>query len=293
MENIPLPLVVSTLFRYNKATNNSQEKAMKKKLVSLFAFALALLFLVSGCTVPVQDSPSQIQPFTETQVSTETGRILEAAYALAPGETLEGVHTLTGTITRVSTRYNSKYANITVIIAVPGWEDMPIQCYRLEGQGAEILDVGDTITVTGVLTSYKGTIEFDAGCQLDAFVKCENPPTHPVSDNDDSKEAVALYIHTYGCLPDFYRSKSEARDTYGWDGGPLDSYEPGLCIGGDEFRNYDGQLPDAPGRRYTECDINTIGAGARGAERIVFSNDGLIFYTSDHYETFELLYGEP
>ena len=59
------------------------------------------------------------------------------------------------------------------------------------------------------------------------------------------------------------------------------------------FGNREGLLPDAPGRTWTECDINTLGASGRGAERIVFSNDGLIYYTPDHYESFTLLYGQP
>jgi hypothetical protein len=104
---------------------------------------------------------------------------------------------------------------------------------------------------------------------------------------------VAAYIHANGCLPDFYMTKNEARDLFGWEGGALDNLAPGRAIGGDRYRNYEGQLPEAPGRYYTECDIDTIGNGVRGAKRIVFSNDGLIFYTEDHYETFELLYGEP
>ena len=69
-------------------------------------------------------------------------------------------------------------------------------------------------------------------------------------------------------------------------------YAPGKCIGGSRFGNYEGLLPEADGRTYTECDIDTLGADSRGAKRIVFSNDGLIYYTEDHYETFELLYGE-
>ena len=107
-----------------------------------------------------------------------------------------------------------------------------------------------------------------------------------------SKEEVALYIHTYGCLPDNFISKNEARDL-GWEGGGLEDYAPGKCIGGDRFGNYEGLLPDAPGRKWTECDIGTLGKDSRGAKRIVFSNDGLIYYTDDHYESFELLYGEP
>ena len=64
-----------------------------------------------------------------------------------------------------------------------------------------------------------------------------------------------------------------------------------MCIGGDRFGNYEGLLPED--RDYLECDIDTLGAKSRGAKRIVFSNDGLIYYTDDHYESFELLYGEP
>ena len=60
---------------------------------------------------------------------------------------------------------------------------------------------------------------------------------------------------------------------------------------GSRFGNYEGLLPEADGRTWTECDINTLGAKSRGPERIVFSNDGLIYYTGDHYQTFELLYG--
>ena len=106
-----------------------------------------------------------------------------------------------------------------------------------------------------------------------------------------TKEDVALYINTYGELPPNFITKNEARDL-GWEGGSLEPYAPGMCIGGDYFGNFEGLLPDAEGREYTECDINTMGADSRGPERIVFSNDGLIYYTPDHYESFELLYGE-
>lgn len=105
-----------------------------------------------------------------------------------------------------------------------------------------------------------------------------------------TKEDVALYIHTYGHLPGNFVTKDEARSA-GWEGGGLDKYLPGMCIGGDRFGNREGLLPDAPGRIWTECDVNTLGADSRGAERIVFSNDGLVYYTGDHYESFELLYG--
>lgn len=105
-----------------------------------------------------------------------------------------------------------------------------------------------------------------------------------------AKEDVALYIYTYGCLPDNFMTKAEARKL-GWEGGGLDDFAPGMCIGGDHFGNYEGLLPED--RDYTECDIDTLGRNSRGAKRIVFSEDGLIYYTEDHYESFELLYGEP
>ena len=106
-----------------------------------------------------------------------------------------------------------------------------------------------------------------------------------------TKEDVALYIHLYGHLPDNFLTKKEAQDL-GWSGGSLEPYAPGCSIGGSRFGNYEGLLPDKKGRTWTECDIDTMGAKSRGAKRIVFSNDGLIYYTGDHYESFELLYGE-
>lgn len=106
-----------------------------------------------------------------------------------------------------------------------------------------------------------------------------------------SKEDVSLYIHIYERLPDNFMTKKEAQ-ALGWEGGSLEPYAPGMCIGGNRFGNYEGLLPEEDGRTYTECDIDTLGAKSRGAKRIVFSNDGLIYYTEDHYETFELLYGE-
>lgn len=106
-----------------------------------------------------------------------------------------------------------------------------------------------------------------------------------------TKDDVALYLHTYGHLPSNFITKKEA-EKLGWSGGSLEPYAPGKCIGGSHFGNYEGMLPEKDGRSYTECDIDTLGADKRGAKRIVFSNDGLIYYTEDHYETFELLYGE-
>ena len=119
-------------------------------------------------------------------------------------------------------------------------------------------------------------------------------PDEPALDEGGSyttKEDVALYIHLYGHLPSNFITKKQA-EALGWPGGSLEPYAPGKCIGGGRFGNYEGLLPEADGRKYTECDIDTLGRKSRGAKRIVFSNDGLIYYTEDHYESFELLYGE-
>ena len=114
-------------------------------------------------------------------------------------------------------------------------------------------------------------------------------------DEDGSyttKEDVCAYLLQYGHLPANFITKREA-EKLGWPGGSLEPYAPGMCIGGDRFGNYEGKLPKAKGRTWTECDINTLGKRSRGAERILFSSDGLIYYTGDHYESFELLAESP
>ena len=120
-----------------------------------------------------------------------------------------------------------------------------------------------------------------------------SPTAVPVSEDGEytAAEDVALYLHLYGHLPDNFITKKDAR-ALGWSGGGLDGYADGKCIGGDRFGNYEGLLPEAPGREYHECDIDTLGASSRGAKRLVYSNDGLIYYTEDHYESFVLLFGE-
>ena len=126
-------------------------------------------------------------------------------------------------------------------------------------------------------------------------------PDTPEADPDTSDSAVTegeyyydlehvvLYLDRYGVLPDNYITKDEAREL-GWEGGSVENYLDGAAIGGDRFGNREGLLPEAEGRSYTECDIDTDGRSSRGAKRLVFSNDGLFFYTEDHYETFDELY---
>lgn len=114
-----------------------------------------------------------------------------------------------------------------------------------------------------------------------------NTPQITENGTYTSKEDVALYIHTYQKLPSNFITKKEAQKL-GWDSqkGNLDKVAKGKSIGGDRFGNYDKKLPDAKSRNWKECDINYEG-GYRGAERIIYSNDGLIYYTDDHYNSFD------
>lgn len=127
----------------------------------------------------------------------------------------------------------------------------------------------------------------------------ETPETEPAQKEEDSssgldpngyyntKDAVALYIHIYGRLPNNYITKSQGNSLYG----SYKNIPSNMNIGGDVFHNWDEDLP--LGHSYYECDIGTTGGRNRGAKRIVFSTDGLIYYTDDHYASFTLLYGEP
>lgn len=119
------------------------------------------------------------------------------------------------------------------------------------------------------------------------------PETEPekkldVNGSYTTKEDVALYLHTYKKLPKNFITKSEA-EKLGWVStkGNLWKVTDHKSIGGDTFGNREGLLPDG---KWVECDINYNG-GTRGSERLVFSKDcSQIYYTGDHYETFERLY---
>lgn len=105
-----------------------------------------------------------------------------------------------------------------------------------------------------------------------------------------SRDEVALYIHEFGHLPSNYITKKEAQAA-GWQGGMIELRElfPGKSIGGSSFGNHEGKLPRAKGRTWKECDIDPS-RSSRGAKRLIYSNDGLIYYTGNHYETFKRLF---
>lgn len=147
------------------------------------------------------------------------------------------------------------------------------------------------VKTAGVFLLILASVLVFANC---GFADDESPLQEPDGEQTQtytSAEDVASYIHENGCLPDNFITKKEAREL-GWEGGSLEPYAPGMCIGGDKFGNYEKLLPEAKGRQYYECDIDTLGAEKRGAKRLIYSNDGLIYYTEDHYESFTLLYGE-
>ena len=153
--------------------------------------------------------------------------------------------------------------------------------------------VEDAGTETAGTETYESLIETDTSELIPEDVETD---LGTVTVTEDGYyyyvEEVALYIATYGHLPSNYITKKQAQDR-GWinSKGNLWKVAPGMCIGGDRFGNYEGQLPKKKGRTYTECDVNYEG-GYRQTDRIIFSNDGLVYYTQDHYETFTLLYGE-
>lgn len=151
-----------------------------------------------------------------------------------------------------------------------------------------------TAAISDVLHTTEPT-EIGTAAEIELSAKPTAPPQEPTSSpvkesgEYSSRDEVALYIHLFGHLPANFITKKQAREL-GWQGGGLQDFAPGCSIGGDRFGNYEGLLPQAEGRFYTECDIDTCGAPSRGAKRIVFSNDGLIFYTDDHYQSFIKLY---
>lgn len=112
------------------------------------------------------------------------------------------------------------------------------------------------------------------------------PTQAPQQTAITAPQDIADYIFAHGTLPDNFLTKNEARQL-GWDSSQnyVSDVAPGYSIGGDKFGNYEGLLPDASGRKWYEADANYT-VGPRGAERILYSSDGLVYYTNDHYQTF-------
>ena len=161
----------------------------------------------------------------------------------------------------------------------PKGELSEIESETPEGELTEI----ESETPEGELTEIVPEIPEEEPAEV---VSGEATPGIDENGSYTTKEDVALYIHTYGKLPPNFITKKQA-EKLGWSGGSLEPYAPGKCIGGNYFGNYEGILPDG---EYRECDIGTLGKKSRGAKRLIYSDDGRIYYTSDHYKTFTQLY---
>ncbi len=122
----------------------------------------------------------------------------------------------------------------------------------------------------------------------------QTAPTSSTAANDISsltqQQRVASYLHQHQRLPAWYLTKSEAR-RQGWEPGKgnLCQILPGRAIGGDRFSNREKVLPEKQGRRWFEADVN-YDCGRRGSDRMLYSSDGLIYVTSDHYRNVKQVY---
>lgn len=148
------------------------------------------------------------------------------------------------------------------------------------GDTADAPDALPTATIAAALT------DSPTSAPTATPVRTEKPTAAPKQTAITAPQDIADYIFAHGTLPDNFLTKNEARQL-GWDSSKnyVSDVAPGYSIGGDKFGNYEGLLPDASGRKWYEADANYT-AGPRGAERILYSSDGLVYYTSDHYQTF-------
>lgn len=168
---------------------------------------------------------------------------------------------------------------------------MALLLFLLGQQG--ILPLGDTADAPDSLptaTIAAALTDSPTSAPTATPVRTEKPIAAPTDAPKQTvitaPQDIADYIFAHGTLPDNFLTKNEARQL-GWDSSKnyVSDVAPGYSIGGDKFGNYEGLLPDASGRKWYEADANYT-AGPRGAERILYSSDGLVYYTNDHYQTF-------
>ena len=228
---------------------------------------------------------------TSATAANKDKQLVDQLFTLGVGQSKSAV-TLTGVVTYVK-EVSSYHGNATFDLQVQGVSgSRTIYCYRVTPVDVTQLQVqeGQTLILTGTVQNYKGTIEFyPATYQVKGggtvtTTTTARPTGNGAIDPDgiyDSKEDVALYIHTYGRLPKNYITKNQ----YKSQGKPRDK-----CCGGDRFYNNEGLLPS--GYTYYECDIDTLGTTNRGTKRIVWTTSGIVYYTSNHYASFTKLYGE-
>lgn len=219
------------------------------------------------------------------------------AYITQDGSTVE-YNTNSGTIT-VDTSDESDISNseeeteVDIDENIDSYEEMDIEADSEDTDMENVSDDADNDEADDnedLVSSNDDNTDSNVSDNGDALSDDADELTVNEDGEYTSKDEVALYIHLYNHLPSNFITKNEAKDL-GWDSskGNLHKVAPGKSIGGDKFGNREGLLPKKDGRVYYECDID-YKKGSRNAKRIVFSNDGLIYYTEDHYETFELLY---
>lgn len=257
---------------------------------------------ISGNTKPTTTTTTQAKPTyspatgTHTTAAPSADKVLvDQLFTLSTGASRDNI-TLSGIVTNVK-EVSESHGNATFTLQVQSTDGFrEIYCYRVKPTTGTALAVavGDNLTLSGTVQNYKGTIEFypaefigEGGTVVTTTTTTRQQAGDGAIDPDGvytTKEDVALYLHTYGRLPQNFITKSQYRSL----GEPRDK-----CCGGDRFYNKEGLLPNKAGRLYYECDIDTLGKTSRGAKRIVYSNDGLIYYTGDHYGSFTLMYGTP
>lgn len=244
-----------------------------KKLLSLLLSAL-MLFCFAGCSADLTEEDYQIIYDVLEDVIEDGGESWDSEESYEDAED----------ITDISGNGEA--------MEIPDETEIPEEVIEDIDTGEDIAeDIEEETTTAAATTTQETTTTTVTTTTEAATTTTETEAAIDFDGTYTTKDDVALYIHTYGCLPQNFISKKDAQ-ALGWEGGSLEPYAPGMCIGGSYFGNYEGLLPEKKGRKYTECDIDTLGKKSRGAKRIVFSNDGLIYYTDDHYESFELLYGE-
>ncbi len=272
-----------------------------KKILS-FILALLILLSISGCTP--NTGSVDVQPQQTTTVPETTAPVAETEKVVIPyliGSNIDELPETDDYIIEKIGQEHSEFPLGTILMQDP--------------EGGAWVDKGTVVHVITSLDQEEGSEkppetepiywepsdrdEPDRPSQDPIEPQPEQPtqpkPTDPPATEPEpyldpngsytTKNDVALYIHLYGRLPKNFITKNQAEDAYGKTNG-LNKY--GKCIGGDRFYNREGKLPS--GYTYYECDIDTLYSSKRGAKRLVFTYSGIIYYTSDHYETFTRLY---
>ena len=278
-----------------------------KKILSLLMAAVTSLALTScSGNSPVSQAESVLQSQTQQLATEEQPSVEQAVTADSVGEVGTSAAETPETSELSRDESETETSSSAPEVTDPYDESEPSQS-QPEITTTEKNATEPTTPAPEVTDPYDESEPSQSQPEITTTEKTATEPTTPAPDSGNETGAtgnaidedgtysscddVALYIHTFGHLPGNFITKKQAREL-GWGGGSVEDYAPGMCIGGDHFGNYEGLLPDKPGRSYTECDIDTLGRNGRGAKRIIFSNDGLIYYTEDHYSTFTLLYGE-